>query len=137
MGGEEKGQGSRRTGTLTVSKQTSLRERGSRRRTGEAGGKRADRHMLADVRGERAAVGQRRATWEGGVRLYERTKIGHGCLGKNRLSSVTRQLTPHPVVVVEVVVGGPGAGEGERRRERRVRGRGGSAKGGRVDLQMA
>lgn len=68
-------------------KQTSLRERGSRRRTGEAGGKRADRYMLADVRGERAAGGERRATWEGDVSLYERTKIGHGCLGKNRLGN--------------------------------------------------
>lgn len=65
--------------------------------------------MLADVRSERAAGGERRATWEGDVSLYERTKIGHGCLGKISLDGVTRQLTLHLVMVV--VVGRKGGGE--------------------------
>lgn len=80
-----------------MGKQTSLQEHG---RTGEAGGKRADRYM----RSERAAGGARRAMWEGDVSLYERTKIGHGCLGETSLGGVTRQLTLHPEVVV--VLGG-------------------------------
>lgn len=95
MGGEEKGQWSRRRGSLTgANKQVCEKQR-----TAEAGGRRADRCMLADVRSEVAAGGERRATWEGDVSLYERTKIGHGCLGKISLGGVTRQLTLHLVMV--------------------------------------
>lgn len=85
-----------------MGKQTSLQEHW---RTGEAPTDTCWRTCAASVPRE-ANVG---ATWEGDVSLYERTKIGHGCLGKISLGGVTRQLTFHLVAVV----GGRGGDEQE------------------------
>lgn len=78
-------------------------------RTGGREGGEASRQIHAGRRARRACGGRRtsEATWEGDVSLYERTKIGHGCLGEISLGGVTRQLTLHLVVVV-LVVGGDG-----------------------------